>query len=152
MSRNGGSRWTQETLACIEKCLCCCICCGGPYQGSADQGEARRGLLRALPLLECAEICRATAYFLRRDSEFWKAACTLCADVCEKCARECEQLSGDEQIRACAQSCAQCAAACRQLVKMGKTSVSHHAGESESCLAIPPAGNQPAGWSEAELH
>ena len=136
MNRNGRSRWTQETLACIERCLDCCITCGKARQSFAEQDEARRWFLRALPLLECAEICRATASFLRRDSEYAEAACVLCADVCEKCARECEQFSGDEQMRACAQSCEQCAAACRQLVEVGRISVSHHAREEKSRMAV----------------
>ena len=130
MNRNGGSRWSQaDPWLCIETCLHCCITCGGTYQRSADQDEARRWLLRTLPLLECVEICRATASFLRRDSKYWTAVCALCADVCEKCARECELHCGDEQIRACAQSCEQCAAACRQLVEAERTADSPQAGE-----------------------
>jgi len=99
----------------IEKCLYCCIECGRAFQARTRPQGAELPEALQLSLVECAEICRTTASFLRWDSAYWEAACALCADICMKCAWECARVSEDEQIRIARDACEQCAVLCREL-------------------------------------
>lgn len=39
--------------------------------------------------MDCAAICRLASAAIARGSEFAKAICVLCAEVCRRCAQEC---------------------------------------------------------------
>jgi len=104
----------SRILDCIEKCLYCNLVCAKTLQMLARKPGAHiPGSLHSC-LLECIEICRCTASFLRSNSAFSEAACTFCAEVCENCAWECGCLSGDDDIRAVRDASADCAVACRE--------------------------------------
>lgn len=57
-------------------------------------------------MLACAEICRTSAYFMQLGTEFHKRTCGVRADVCEECARSCEEVGGMDE---CIQACRRCA-------------------------------------------
>lgn len=134
MGLHGETRINSQFLDCIEKCLYCCITCGKAHYGLAgtQSGEAFAPI--HLPLLECARICGTTANFLSYGSVFWKAACGHCADICEECAGEYAQTSGNEKVRAAAEGCRECAAACRELA------------EQYEPFAKPARGRTARGW------
>ena len=60
-------------------------------------------------LTDCADICRMAADFMVRGSEFHPQVCAVCADMCERCAVDCERFSDDELMARCAQACRECA-------------------------------------------
>lgn len=60
---------------------------------------------------DCAKICRMAAGFVASHSEFAGAVLTLCEDVCESCAEECDKHEHDHCKR-CAAACRECAEAC----------------------------------------
>jgi hypothetical protein len=69
-------------------------------------------------LLDCADICQASANFMLRGSELHMRTCAVCAEVCERCAESCERLADDPQMRACAEECRRCADSCRRMASM----------------------------------
>ena len=63
--------------------------------------------------LDCAEVCRATAVLLARDSKHGKHLLKECMELCEACVAECSKHDHDH-CQACAKACRECADACRQ--------------------------------------
>ena len=104
-------RCIQECLQCHRSCLeivTHCLRTGGTH---AEAGHIRL-------LLDCAEICQTSANFMLRGSDLHTHTCGVCAEVCERCARSCEQMGNDEQMQACAEVCRRCAESCRQMASM----------------------------------
>jgi hypothetical protein len=65
---------------------------------------------------ECAAVCWTSAALMSMDSLFAKQFCSLCADVCDACAKECER-HGLNHSKRCAQVCRICAEECRRTAK-----------------------------------
>jgi hypothetical protein len=61
---------------------------------------------------DCAKICSLTASFVASNSQFVGHILTICEDICNKCAQECEKHNMDH-CQKCAQACHECAKACR---------------------------------------
>jgi hypothetical protein len=78
--------------------------------------HAEAGHLRLL--LDCAEICQASANFMLRGSPFHVRTCAACSEICQACAEDCEQMGGDERMRACAEACRRCAESCAKMAQM----------------------------------
>lgn len=90
-------RTSVETLNyCLEE--------GGTYADPA--------LIRSLQ--ECSEICRLAIDFLLRDSEFQPQICRDCAEICWRCAQNCEELNDTRLVR-CAEISRFCAEACERM-------------------------------------
>ena len=83
-----------------------CLALGGKH------AEARHiGLLD-----DCAEICRTSAGFMLRGSEFHPRTCGVCAEVCRACAESCDRLAGDDELmKRCAEMCRRCAQSCERM-------------------------------------
>lgn len=99
--------------ACIDACTRChqvclqaamnhCLEAGGPHV------KAKHFRL----MMNCAEICQTSANFQLGGSEYQHAVCTICAEICEACAVDCEEI-GD--MDACVEACRHCAESCRQM-------------------------------------
>lgn len=104
---------SESMQACIHACTRChhvclqnamthCLATGG------KQVEPDHFRL----LMNCAEICQASANFQLTDSVFSSRLCTLCAEVCEACATSCRGLS---DMADCASACDACASSCRSM-------------------------------------
>jgi hypothetical protein len=63
-------------------------------------------------LAECAEACRETAHQLIAGSGDFSRLLSTCAEVCDRCGAESEQVDGMEE---CGAVCRWCAEACRAL-------------------------------------
>jgi hypothetical protein len=67
-------------------------------------------------MADCAQICRTSADFMIRGSDLHPLTCGVCAEVCQRCADDCEQMPGaDATMKRCAQVCRDCAESCRQM-------------------------------------
>lgn len=104
---------SHDMQACIDQCLRCYQTCLGmasnhclPAGGKHVEPEHLR------LMLACAEICRTSAHFMLIGTTHHKHTCAECADVCEDCARSCEQV-GDMQH--CVDACRRCAESCRKI-------------------------------------
>lgn len=66
-------------------------------------------------LMDCAEICRITADFTLRGSERSGVLYSLCIDMCEQCAKRCDEFGEDDRMTACSDICRACADSCRRV-------------------------------------
>ena len=104
---------SPEMTACIDECLNChrtclseamthCLTMGGKH----TEPEHFR------TMLSCAEMCQTSANFMLMQSPLHKITCGVCSQVCEACAKSCEEVGGMEN---CAQTCRTCAEHCRKM-------------------------------------
>lgn len=109
-----------EMQECTQNCLDChsvgletvahCLEMGGRH---AEASHIRL-------LLDCADICRASADFMLRGSAHHAAVCGVCATVCDACAADCDRMGDDDELmRECAQACRRCAESCRRMSRAG---------------------------------
>jgi len=78
--------------------------------------HAEAGHIRLL--LDCAEICQTSANFMLRMSELHGQTCDVCADVCGRCAEDCERFGDDQMMQQCAAACRSCAESCHEMAEM----------------------------------
>lgn len=100
---------------CIDNCMECAAVCRTTIQHCLRQG----GKLAAQPYIrlmaDCAEICQTSANFMLRESDMHAHTCKACADVCERCARECQSMRENSLVSRCAEACQRCADSCRRM-------------------------------------
>jgi hypothetical protein len=103
---------TDETKACIDACAACHEACMEITARLRMPGPGDEGQIGAL--LDCAELCRLTASFVGRDSPLHAMAGALCAESCQRAARDCERLD-DPATRRVADICRRTADHCRRI-------------------------------------
>jgi hypothetical protein len=64
-------------------------------------------------MLNCAEICQLSANFQLTGSHFLNRLYELCAEICEACATECDEIG---HMDTCVEACQRCADSCRQML------------------------------------
>lgn len=104
---------------CITACYDCASACD--HCATACLGEDHIQKLAQCIQTDryCAEICRMSASFMAKvgefgDEKYAKKLCSLCAEVCDDCAAECEKHEHDH-CQACAGACRKCADECRKM-------------------------------------
>lgn len=107
------TRFTMQD--CLENCENCYRLCVQTLVYATHQTEKpiHEALLRLL--MDCADICRATANYLMRGSDLHGSLCRVCASICERCAEFCGESREDAQLRLCEQVCLRCSESCAQL-------------------------------------
>ena len=65
-------------------------------------------------MVDCIQICQASADFMTRNSPLHAAVCRACAQVCDACANSCEAFD-DPEMKSCAEICRRCAESCRKM-------------------------------------
>ncbi|HEY7120164.1 MAG TPA: four-helix bundle copper-binding protein [Tepidisphaeraceae bacterium] len=107
----------QDLQHCIEECTACHAACIATIQHCLGIGgrHAARDHIRLMA--DCAQICRTSADFMIRGSDLHPLTCGVCAEVCQRCGDDCEQMAGgtDAEMRRCADQCHRCAESCRQM-------------------------------------
>lgn len=105
----------HNNQTCIEACLRCAAICN--YCASSCTQEKDVNMMAACIKLdmECAAICYATGQLMSLGSDKAMDLCRICAEICEACARECEQHDHFEHCRVCTKTCYQCAEECREM-------------------------------------
>ena len=112
--RNSGGT-SNDMDRCIEACSDCArICLQTLTTHCLPQGGKHAEAQHIKVMLDCAEICRTSAAFLSRESEFHGVTCGVCSQICIACAESCERIGG-EQMKKCAQTCRQCAESCQRM-------------------------------------
>ncbi|MFC6731655.1 four-helix bundle copper-binding protein [Haladaptatus sp. DYSN1] len=105
------SHLSDEQQECIENCTRAAEVCEWCADACADEdgmGECIR-LCR-----DVADIASLHARFMARDSDYSNDLASICADLCEACAEECEQHDHDH-CQLCAEVLPECAKTCRQM-------------------------------------
>ena len=106
----------QETRECIEGCTECANTCQETLVHCLQKGDRHADAGHCETLIDCAEFCQVTVDFLLRGSEMATNVCGVCADICNRCAQECETFTDDTQMAECAEACRRAADACREVV------------------------------------
>lgn len=110
---------SQEMRSCIESCTRCHSVCLETAAHCLQMGGKHAEANHISMLLDCAQICAASADFMLRGSPFHAQVCGVCAQVCEACAQSCESIDpNDQMMQQCAQVCRQCAESCRMMARM----------------------------------
>jgi hypothetical protein len=87
----------------------------GTREGPGEPAE--RQLWRLM--LDCAELCAATAAFARTESVFLPQLAESCTRLCDECAAACERVEDPTPaLEACAEACRVCAKRCFALQKV----------------------------------
>jgi hypothetical protein len=104
----------DEMEVCLQNCRECQRICLETASFCLQLGsEIASGPVIRL-LLDCAEICQTSANFMLRNSDLHGLTCRACAEVCARCATECERIS-NAQMQACAEVCRRCAQSCLEM-------------------------------------
>jgi hypothetical protein len=115
MTHAASQHQSPEMRRCIERCQHCHDSCMQAVTYCLEQGGAHAERGHVALLLDCAQMCHTTGDAMLRGSDAHHLLCDACADVAERCARSCEQFSGDQQMQACARECRRCAGTCTAL-------------------------------------
>ena len=75
---------------CIDECLACVKACEICIDGCLGEGAEMEACIRAC--LDCVDLCSVTAKLEARNSAFAPKLRALCVEVCEACAKECENM------------------------------------------------------------
>ncbi|MCW3097465.1 MAG: uncharacterized protein JWL77_3083 [Chthonomonadaceae bacterium] len=97
---------------CIDECVNCHRVCLETFtQHCLKMGGAHVEQHHARLMLDCIQICQTSADFMIRGSELHKLTCSVCAEICRRCAEDCARFSDAEMLR-CAETCSRCAQTC----------------------------------------
>ncbi|OXS94238.1 MULTISPECIES: four-helix bundle copper-binding protein [Burkholderiaceae] len=98
----------EQFQSCIDACYSCATACDHCAISCLNEQDVK-AMARCIKLdMDCAQICRLSASYMARDSEFARKMCKICADICEACGRECAKHQMDH-CQHCAKACQKCA-------------------------------------------
>lgn len=98
---------------CIEACSQCHqVCLQTAMNHCLEAGGKHVEAEHFRLMLNCAEICQASANFQLSSSPFHRQVCAVCADICEACAASCKKIGGMDE---CVKACINCAESCRKM-------------------------------------
>ena len=103
-----GATTSIDVEECIAGCLACHAVCLQTVQHCLEIGGAPAAQSHIRLLLDCADLCEASAHFMMRRSPFEGRVCALCAEACRACEEACRRM-GDVADVHCAESCRRCA-------------------------------------------
>jgi len=107
------STLAEPMEACIESCLACHkTCLQMAMNHCLETGGSHTEPAHFRLMINCAEICQTSANFMLSGSDFHHLTCGICAQVCQRCADDCERLGGME---GCVLACRECAASCERM-------------------------------------
>lgn len=106
---------SKELEQCISDCWNCHRMCQLTTFYCLDLGDEHAETDHIRLLQDCAAICQTSADFMLRGSDMHGPICNVCADVCERCALDCERFNNDVQMETCADVCRRCEESCRQM-------------------------------------
>ena len=100
--------------SCIDACNACANACDHCSTACLKEPDVKE-MAECIRLdMDCAAICRLAASYMARGSDFAKQLCSLCADICEACGKECARHQ-HPHCQECAKACQQCADECRRM-------------------------------------
>jgi hypothetical protein len=108
------SHISTDMQHCIDICQECHNVCLETVMHCLHMGGEHAEPNHIRLLLDCAEICQTSANFMLRGSDLHGLTCAACAEVCNRCAEDCERFD-DAQMKRCAETCRRCAESCREM-------------------------------------
>jgi hypothetical protein len=107
---------SRELEQCITDCLDCYKICAQTMSYCIQKGGKHAEINHITLLKDCTELCRTSTDLMLRNSNWSGRLCALCADICMKCATDCDSFD-DEQMKKCADVCRRCADSCRKMAE-----------------------------------
>lgn len=101
----------KALMDCHKMCMetmTYCMSKGGMYMDMMMMGMMR----------DCSEMCMMCMNMMMSGSEFMGSTCMLCAEMCDRTAMICEQMSDDQMMMECAAVCRKCAESCKMMQMM----------------------------------
>lgn len=112
----GGANLNSSIEQCIEDCLACYQECTRCIPHCLAQGGKHVEPQHITLMMECAELCNASATLMQLQGQFAHEHCQVCARACDACADSCEAIDPDDaMMSSCAETCRQCAESCRSM-------------------------------------
>src|SRR2546426_6303558 len=92
------------------------LTCNAAFNSLVDRLDSgKKEQLRAVQaLIDCADVCGATAKLIARKSEFTGPACDLTTRVCDTTVGEVDKVKDSQPMRDVVEACRRASAACRQ--------------------------------------
>lgn len=115
MDKNAQSMVDERMRECIQQCQNCHDVCTETINHCLQMGGAHAEQNHIRVMLDCAEACQTSANFMLRMSDVYGEVCGVCADMCERCQRECERFKDDQMMQQCADACQKCAQSCHEM-------------------------------------
>ena len=123
--QNSATQMSQEMQECINNCLSCHAVCLETIAQCLQMGGEHAEPSHITTLQDCAQICMTSADFMLRGSNSHGQTCGVCADICERCAVDCESMAdGNDFMARCAAECRRSAESCRRMASGTSTSAS----------------------------
>jgi hypothetical protein len=98
---------------CIKTCLDCHhICYETAMNHCLEIGGKHTEPAHFRLMINCAEICQTSANFMLSGSDLHRLTCGVCAEVCRRCAENCEQVGDMDE---CVKACRRCAEVCQKM-------------------------------------
>ena len=104
---------------CIENCQDCHKACLETIPHCLQMGGKHAAANHIRLMMDCVEICQTSANFMQRGSDLHVFTCAACAEICERCAADCETMADDPRMASCATMCRRCAESCREMAGQG---------------------------------
>jgi hypothetical protein len=102
----------SSVIDCAEACQTAAMECSI----TVSDLIGKEGSERCIELcLDCADISKLCSTLCSRDSRFMDDIMEVCVDICESCARECEDMDTKQSVR-CADALWRCADECRRML------------------------------------
>lgn len=118
-----GHHMSEDMQRCIQLCQDCHARCIQLISHCLAVGGRHATPTHIRLLMDCAQLCTVTADFMARDSALHDRTCTVCAELCRRCAENCDQVSGEDQlVKQCAELCRRCAESCERMASHGAAS------------------------------
>ena len=108
-------KMTTEMTECIDPCTACHHICVECISHCLALGGAHANAPHIKALMDCEDLCQASATLMLRGSGLHADVCDTCADACAACAESCEAMPEDAMMRHCAEICRRCEASCRRM-------------------------------------
>lgn len=119
IKNKGGLMSHEKFKSCIDACNQCAAECEHCSTACLSEDDVKM-MHKCIEFDRyCADMCRMAAAFMARADEhtmnFVNKFCSLCAEICDACATECEKHSHMEHCKRCAEVCRKCAEECRKM-------------------------------------
>lgn len=108
---------TNKYQKCIDECNRCSQACYECFEACINEPDlnARRSCIKNL--IECSRMCEMSSGLMSMNGQFVKEHCSMCATICDACAKECDMFK-DEHCQKCANECRACSNECRKMTDM----------------------------------
>lgn len=101
---------TPAAMAKDVDCGECAKACDATVKNISKKGDKYTSLVRLMK--DCSKVCKLSDDM--HGSQFEKQVAALCADVCNKCASECESMK-DKSLQNCIDQCRKCETSCKKM-------------------------------------